>query len=1073
MRYFQRAAYSTEWYIRLPLLGDVHFPPGYYGQIRKSRKQNEMAIRLLCILAAMLMFCCETALSQGAESGLQQLNHRTYTANDGGPIGIFAIAQTADGILWIGGENGLTRFDGARFVPYPQAGEQPLRQNDVDTLLVASDGSLWIGFRPTGVAVMKNGHVTSYGEADGLPNGTVAQIAQDRQGGIWAATRTGLAHLVGKRWQRVQDDGAKMDSTYGVLVDRAGALWVTSTGGLFTRASGQSAFERIDNYVYDSPFSSLTEGPDGDIWAGSKAETIRIEPRSNVSKKEVVVLRGVSGGPLLVDRKGDLWGSDRNPNGLLRVSSSKLSHAATGEIAVQPEMLARDDGLRSNRVFSLFEDRENNIWVGTNEGLHRFSHSNVVRAAPPCAQGVFVAAAVAAGDSGALWMACTDAVGAHVDEVRNGAVVSHNITPDFSSLYRAHDGIVWLAGSTHMGHIDGHQIIIDREVPEFVRGRPPQALMHERGATWISFSRRATYRIVDGQWTEYGGLSALPRAAAYVIFEDSKGAIWFGYSNNRVARVDGNGVRVYDGHEGFQVGNVMSIIEKEGRIWVAGELGLACFDGSRFNPVHSSSGNPFRGISGVVGASNGDLWINGTNGIVHVARTEVLSLLEDSAHPVNYEVFNYLDGVLGTAGQLRPLPSAIEATDGRIWFSTTAGVVSIDASRLSRNSLPPPVKIWSVMSNAKTYTNLGGEIQLPVHTAELRIPYSAGSLSVPERVRFKYKLEGSDHDWQDVGSRREAVYTNLSPGHYVFRVTASNNDGIWNNTGGEIKLSIAPAFYQTIWFYALCALAFMGMMTEAYKLRMRQVAVQVRGRLEARLAERERIARELHDTLLQGVQGLIWRFQAVSESLPVEYGRERMEDALDRADRLLAESRDRVKDLRPSPGSMANLADALASEGEQLAQLKPANFRVTVQGVHRELHPIVREEGFLIAREAIANAFQHSRAANIEVEVIYDSPMLQVRVRDDGEGIDPSVLGAGGKPAHFGLIGMRERAKRLGGQFEVWSKPAAGTEVDLRVPASVAYREPLSTLHKGIRSRITTQLSADTNGTTRPSSDQT
>jgi signal transduction histidine kinase len=226
---------------------------------------------------------------------------------------------------------------------------------------------------------------------------------------------------------------------------------------------------------------------------------------------------------------------------------------------------------------------------------------------------------------------------------------------------------------------------------------------------------------------------------------------------------------------------------------------------------------------------------------------------------------------------------------------------------------------------------------------------------------------------------------------------------------------------------------------------VRQVAAQVRDRLEARLAERERIARDLHDTLLQGIQGLIWRFQAATDRIPPgEPARQLMEQSLDRADKLLEESRDKVKDLRPAARDGTDLVQALAAEGEQFAKLHSAKFHVSAQGVPRDLHPIVREEGFLIAREALANAFRHSAAASIEAEVTYGEEAFHVRIRDDGRGISEAVLDAGGRPGHFGLIGMRERAKKLGAAIEVWSKPGAGTEIDLRVPAEVAYRHSRS-----------------------------
>jgi signal transduction histidine kinase len=341
-----------------------------------------------------------------------------------------------------------------------------------------------------------------------------------------------------------------------------------------------------------------------------------------------------------------------------------------------------------------------------------------------------------------------------------------------------------------------------------------------------------------------------------------------------------------------------------------------------------------------------------------------------------------------------------------------------------------------------------------VHTNDLQIDYSAGSLTVPERVRFRYKLEGLDRDWQDVGVRREAHYTNLGPGHYTFRVTAANNDGVWNNTGASVDFVIAPAFYQTGWFYALCALAGAAILAALYRLRMRQLAAQIRGRLEERLAERERIARDLHDTLLQGMQGLIWRFQAATDRIPSsEPARQLMEQSLDRADQLLAESRDKVKDLRPASSEAADLAQSIAAEGKEFSGTHAAEFRVSVFGARRELHPIVREEGFLIAREALANAFRHAQAAHIEAEVGYDKIALQVRIRDDGKGIATKVLDEGGAPGHFGLMGMRERARKLGAQLDVWSRPGAGTEIDLRVPAKVAYARPRRASRSGSAAR--------------------
>ena len=992
--------------------------------------------------------------SMTPELTLRQVNHRMYTATQGAPSDIAALAQTPDGTLWIGSPAGLTRFDGVRFVPYPGRAEEPLQSTNISSLFVTPDGTLWIGFRPGGASSLKDGHVTRYGVSDGLPDGTVAQFALDRDGSLWAAARTGLAQLRGKRWQKVADE-PKPRIYYGVLSDRAGTLWVATVDGLRARAAGESHFREVDRRSYADPRGGvIAASPDGGIWTAFDHELIRFDRPTDPQPGGIVTARGISGGPLLFDDEGNLWASDVTARDLLRVPSRDLSREGQAEVIVPSEKFLLTDDLNAGRVLALLQDRERNIWVGTNTGLHRFSHSNVVRdGAPPCFQGAWseAAAAFAAGDAGVLWMACHDGSVPHVDQIRDGAVVSRQTAPIFNVAYRDPQGTVWFGGPTALGRIESGRIVT-MALPSQLRGRPIQALVRDSsGALWVSASRAGVFRFQHGEWSAYGNLDALPRGYALVATADGDG-VWFGYSNNRIARVSGRGVDLFGASLGLEVGNVLALLAKGGEVWVGGELGIARFDGTRFVSIRSASGIPFTGVSGIVRARNGDFWLNGTNGIAHIVRQEIEQVVRDPGHRVQSEIFDYLDGVPGTAVQIRPQPSAIETTDGRIWFSMTSGVISIDATRLVRNPLPPPVTIWSLTHGTKQYPNRGAELRLPAHSTSVQIDYSAGSLTVPERVHFRYKLEGSDREWQEVGTRREALYTNLRPGHYTFRVSAANNDGVWNNAGASIRFTIPPAFYQTRWFYTLCGLACVAILIALYGVRMRQVASQVRDRLEARLAERERIARELHDTLLQGTQGLIWRFQAAADRMaPGEPARRLMEESLDRADKLLEEGRDRVKDLRLAASDVADLAQALAAEGEQFAQLHSVAFRMSVEGTRRDLHPIVREEGFCIGREALSNAFRHAKARDIEAEVIYGETTLHVRIRDDGRGIDAAVLQAGGRAGHFGLVGMRERASKLGAHLEVWSTPGTGTEVELRVPADVAYRRSQAA-SRGIRS---------------------
>ncbi len=1001
------------------------------------------AIPLLVI--SLLVALGGQAWSQEPDVTLRQLNHRVFTANDGAPSDINALAQTPDGTLWIGGRAGLARFDGMQFVAYPGPSEEPLPGTNIASLFASPDGGLWIGFRPGGAAFLKGGHVTRYGVKEGLPDGTLEQFAWDRDGSFWAATRRGLARFTGARWEK-HSGTSDIETPYGVLLDRRGTFWVAAINGLFARVAGDAQFREVDRSLTFGPGGSvLAEAPDGRIYAAPQYKLVRVDRPEDPRSGGAVTVRGVTSGPLLFDSGGNLWASDIETKAVLRVSDRTVAAMGPKDLVVSPESFSPGGGVSSGRIFVTLQDREGNVWIGSDNGLHRFSRSNVVRiAAPRCYQYGFTAAAFAAGDNGTLWIACGDYSGSRVDEIRDGALVSSQVTPPFSAAYRDPDGTVWFGGSTAIAHLVNRRIVSE-PLPAEVQGRPIAGLVRDRsGAMWVSVTRRSLFRVVDGRWTEYGNLAALPRGWPIVQTRDDNGVLWFGYANNQVARLDGEDVTLFDERQGLDVGNVLSILAQEGEVWVGGELGFARLDGSRFKSVNSTA-EEFRGISGIVRARNGDLWLNGIDGILRVGGDEIEGLVRIPTHRAQVEIFNHLDGVPGTAVQLRPQQSAVETSDGRIWFSRTAGMVSIDATQLRRNVLPPPVTIWSLSSGSMRYPNVGKDIRLPIHTTRLQIEYSAGSLSVPERVRFQHKLEGLDRQWQDAGARREALYTNLSPGNYRFRLKASNNDGVWNEAGTSITFSIAPAFYQTRWFYAFCVLGCVAVLVALYRVRVRQVAAQVRGRLEARLSERERIARELHDTLLQGMQGLIWRFQAAADRLPPEEpARQMLEQSLDRADQLLGESRDKVKDLRPTYTNLSDLGQTLAEEGQQFAQLHHAQFRVAVQGASHDLHPIVREELLLIGREALANAFRHSGAKLIEAELTYGDSALHLRIRDDGLGISAAVLNEGGLPGHFGLVGMRERAKKLGGRLEVWSKPGAGTEVDMRVPANVAYRQPQS-----------------------------
>ncbi len=488
------------------------------------------------------------------------------------------------------------------------------------------------------------------------------------------------------------------------------------------------------------------------------------------------------------------------------------------------------------------------------------------------------------------------------------------------------------------------------------------------------------------------------------------------------------------------MGAVTAIYGKRGRVWVGGELGLALFDGAGFQPVVSETEFALTSITGIVETSDGDLWVNSGAGLVHIEATETARLSRDPSHHVRVEVFDTLDGVVGSGVRVRPLPTLVQATDGRLWFVTNLGLYSIDPLHIRRNPQPPPVVVESVTANDKVYAPSSG-LSLPPRTTSLRIDFAALSLTMPERNRYRYRLDGVDHGWQEARGRGEAFYTNIGPGPHRFRVVASNNDGVWNETGAVLDFVIPPTFVQTKWFIALCSLGAVAVAVTAIRIRFRQAAARMRMRFDERMAERERIARELHDTLLQGTQGLVYKVQSainhVPEGTPV---RRILEDAVERADRVMSEGRDRIQDLRITSDARGDLPMSLAVVGEELAKGSSVDFRAVVEGRERVLRIEALREGYHIGREALLNAFLHAQATSIEVQIVYGIDDLLLHVRDDGDGIDTNIDEAA-RPGHFGIKGMRERADEIGAALEIWSHHGAGTEVLLRIPAMIAYAE--------------------------------
>jgi signal transduction histidine kinase len=547
-------------------------------------------------------------------------------------------------------------------------------------------------------------------------------------------------------------------------------------------------------------------------------------------------------------------------------------------------------------------------------------------------------------------------------------------------------------------------------------------------------------------WAKLGHRDHVSTLAA----DPTHGGLWLGFQLGGIAYfADGQVRATYTTADGLGQGRVNHLrVDRHATVWAATEGGLSRLKDNRIATLTSKNGLPCDTVHWTMEDDAHSLWLYTACGLVSIARSELdawaaaLDRDRDAKQTIQITVFDNSDGVRSLATGGHYSPQVAKTSDGRLWFLPWDGVSVIDPRHLRINNLPPPVHIEQITADRKPYDVTAenrGSLRLPALSRDLEIDYTALSLVAPEKIRFRYKLEGYDRDWQEAGNRRQAFYTNLRPGNYTFRVIACNNDGVWNETGAALSFYIKPAFYQTYWFLLLCLLTVAGLIWLLYVSRVRRMAAIYKGRMEERIGERERIARDLHDTFLQSVQGLILKFDAVAKQIPPEQpARQSMENALDRADEVMAEGRERVRNLRDNislsdlPAAFAHVADEISND--------QITFKTVVEGRTRNLNPLVVEETYAIGREAILNAFTHSGGSQVEVEITYDREQFRVRIRDDGRGIDPQILKQGSRADHYGLQGMRERANRIDAQLNLWSGAERGTEVELLVPGKTAYQ---------------------------------
>jgi signal transduction histidine kinase/ligand-binding sensor domain-containing protein len=1013
--------------------------------------------RILIIALAIVLGYGIRAFALNPTLDVSQYAHTAWKVSDGFFSGIiFSIAQTPDGYLWIGTDSGLFRFDGVRSVPWhPPAGSR-LPGSDIRTLRAARDGRLWIG-TARGLASLKDGRLTAYPELDGH---FIEALLEDREGKIWVGSwglPVGrLCTIQSSKTECYGEDGRFGSGVTALYEDSGGDLWAGTMTGLWRWKPGPPK-------VYPMPDSAnrvnaLIETDDGGILVTKDTGIAKLK---NGKTETVPLPAGLEfqPGELLRDRHGALWIGAMVDSGLLHIHGGRS------------DLFTRSDGLSGNTIPALIEDREGSIWVATVDGVDRFRDVAVPRMSIQQGLSSDAVLSLVATKDGSIWLGTDTGLNRWKDgeitvyrrprrrgSVRGGAPAAvvtarrQAVLPGFREIaddalpadsvdcvFEDSRGRIWVAtndGAAILGSGRFHPV---RSVPPGITF----SIAEDRaGSVWFSHQegllRLESARVIQRiPWATLGR----KEPAISLLRNDAGDGLWLGFRGGGVAHfTQGRVVTTYETPQG--VGALHT--DPHGTLWAATEAGLSRVEDARALTLTRDNGLPCDTVHWMMEDDAASVWLSTACGLLRIAQSEFDAWASKRTSTVHATVFDRADGVGTHQFHYGYSPIVTKSAGGKLWYTFFGGLSVIDPHHLPVNPLPPPVHIEQITADGRTYDASDG-LRLPAGVRDLSVEFTALSLAVPEKVRFRVKLEGQDQDWRELVNQRHVEYTNLAPRTYRLRVLAANNSAVWNEDGAALEFAIPPLWYQTNWAHALAGAMVVAVMWAAYRLRVRQLAHQFTLTLDARVGERTRIARELHDTLLQSFQGLLLRFQTASYLLlehPAD-AKEKLDGAIEHAAKAITEGRDAVQSLRASTVERNDLAAAIRTLGDELTSdpsaHEPLTYSVAVEGETRDLHPIARDEIYKVAAEALRNAYRHAHASRVEVEIRYDKQQFRLRVRDDGRGIDPRVLGGQTIEGHYGLRGMPERAGLIGGKVAVRSEAGAGTEVEMSIPARAVY----------------------------------
>ena len=970
-------------------------------------------------------FVCATvltlpALALNPADRISQYAHTSWSS-DAGITAIRRIKQTPDGYLWLATRAGLFRFDGVRFTAFRAGSDTGLESSTIQDLLVDPDGSMWVATLGGGLAHYQGGKFHTYTIRDGLPSLDINSLFRDSHGTLWVGTRgAGIARMVNGRFEQLHVPIPPTRIT-ALLEDADHSVWIATYGfGVFRLQNGTIRSFTIKDGLLDNHIQGLCRDHAGRIWtAGYKGVSSWDGARFVANAAiHVKVSRAIS---CIEDRDRNLWiGST---SGLIRVHGTEVTKTD------------RSTGLSSNDyVWDVFEDREGNLWEATRTGLDRLRNGQVQLIGQPGpvvsdAQGVWT---VSNGQISRVFSNGTRPL--PVSLPRGATVLTILSRPDASLLIGSDKG-AWIWTGQHI-----------RSVPE-LSGLSVRSLLRDRdGSIWIGTANRGLLNWRPSAGSRTLTETGVPDKWIVALAQDHTGAIWAGSMNGGgLYRLSGGKVQHFGRDEGLRSTVIYSVyVDNDGELWIGSASGLSWVQDGHIRTVNSQQGLPSDQVFAILVDSFNRIWLGGYATISAIDKKSLSEWAFGVRHKLEPILYPFPQGLEpGTITQF--FPSAAQSADGHLWFGGIGGLCEVtpsDPAASHTSQFPVLVEDITIDGVAQSES---GRIRIPPRARSIELRYTALTLSNPEAVRFRYRLDGFDRDWIDAGTRRLAFYDNLKPGVYNFRVAASTDQKVWQESSTRV-LDQLPFFYQTWWFALLALATVFSLIFFVYRLRLRQAVDRVQTGFQQRIDERTRIARDLHDTLLQSFQGAVIQFQAARNLLlrGADNAMQVVDGAIQAAEEGITEGCAAIQELRAEPVAPRELPELLKATGHELVDTHQWNantptFSLTVEGKLRDLSLMFRDEVYRISREAIRNAFAHAVASHIEVEIRYEQDQLRVRIRDDGKGIDPKVLKAGGRPGHWGIQGMCERARQIGASLDFWSEGRAGTEVQLTLPAKLAY----------------------------------